>query len=407
MYALADRLRRELADGVERICVVTWTGGRLGHAADLPAGADAPTRAAGLGVSGLVKTVAKEWPQRSVRRIDLDPQEPTAAHAAALLPELLDPSGPSEVGHHAGQRLGRRFAPHELVAPDPTALEAADSLALDEQAVVLLTGGARGITARVAVVLAERYRCRLVLVGRSPAPAAAEAPAWADAHTDADLRAAILARGEARAPAEVERKLRRIKAERQMRETFASVRAAGSPLEYHAADVRDADAVRELMDDVYRRYGRLDVVLHGAGVNEDKLLRDKTRESFLRVYDTKVAGAHNLVRGLRADTRAVVFFSSVAGAFGNRGQADYAAANDALDDLARTLDGSITARVVSIGWGPWGGGGMVTPELERQYHQRGVGVIDPVDGVERLLNELTAGEHPQVVLMAAMPESMV
>ena len=104
--------------------------------------------------------------------------------------------------------------------------------------------------------------------------------------------------------------------------------------------------------------------------------------------------------------RAVVFFSSVAGAFGNRGQADYAAANDALDALARGLNEATAARVLSIGWGPWGGGGMVTPELQKQYQQRGVGIIDPEDGVQRLLNELAAGDHPQVVVMAASPDQM-
>ena len=329
---------------------------------------------------------------------DPDPSDP-ADHVSHLLAELLDGAGPSEVGYREQQRVGRRFAPHEL--------EDADSLALDADAVVLLTGGARGITAQVARGLAERYRCTLVLVGRSPAPEEAEDPAYAAAATEVALRQVVLARGECKAPADVERRVRKLVAARQMRETFAAIRAAGARFEYHAIDVRDAGAVGALLDEVYARHGRLDVLLHGAGVNEDKLLRDKTRESFLRVFDTKVVGAHNLVRGLREDTRAVVFFSSVAGAFGNRGQADYAAANDALDELAHALDDTLGARVLSIGWGPWGGGGMVTPELERQYAQRGVGIIDPSDGVQKLLNEIAAGEQPQVVLMAALPDAMV
>lgn len=407
LYELADQARRAFGAGVQQLLVVTWQGGRLGEVVDLAA------PGFGAGVSGLVKTIAKEFASARIRRIDLDPDAATdevsgpEGWAHKLLAELADPDGPTEVGYHGEQRVGRRFTLQELDGAEPTALPWG---ALDEDAVVLLTGGARGITARVAVGIAQRYRCSLVLVGRSPAPPESEDPATAAATTEADLRAALVrARPDARGPsvlADIERQMRRILAEREMRETFAAIRLAGARLAYHAIDVRDNDAVRELLTEVYATHGRLDVALHGAGVNEDKLLRDKTRESFLRVFDTKVQGAHNLVQSLRPDTRAVVFFSSVAGAFGNRGQVDYAAANDALDQLARGLDGTIATRVVSIGWGPWGGGGMVTPELERQYNKRGIGVIDPDEGVQRLIDELAHGRDPHLVVMAALPHQL-
>ena len=101
------------------------------------------------------------------------------------------------------------------------------------------------------------------------------------------------------------------------------------------------------------------------------------------------------------------FVSSVAGAYGNRGQTDYAAANATLDALARRLDARIAGRAVSINWGPWGGGGMVSPELERAYAAKGIALIDPEDGVQRLIDELERGEGSQVILMRAHPEQMV
>ncbi|HKA91086.1 MAG TPA: SDR family NAD(P)-dependent oxidoreductase, partial [Haliangiales bacterium] len=161
-----------------------------------------------------------------------------------------------------------------------------------------------------------------------------------------------------------------------------------------------------LIDDLYARHGRIDGVLHGAGVIEDKLLRDKTRDSFDRVFDTKVAGALVLAEKLRRDVKFVVFFSSVSGAFGNRGQADYAAANDALDKLALHLDRTLPGRVLSINWGPWGGTGMISPELEREYSRRGIGLIRPEEGVSRLLDELRRPGLAQVILMRAAPEAM-
>jgi NAD(P)-dependent dehydrogenase (short-subunit alcohol dehydrogenase family) len=100
-----------------------------------------------------------------------------------------------------------------------------------------------------------------------------------------------------------------------------------------------------------------------------------------------------------------VLFASVSGIFGNRGQVDYAAANDALADLARWLDSRTAARVVAIDWGPWAGGGMVGPELEREFARRGVGLLDGEDAVERMLDEIRSdAPEPEVVVMRARPE---
>lgn len=88
--------------------------------------------------------------------------------------------------------------------------------------------------------------------------------------------------------------------------------------------------------------------------------------------------------------------------YGNRGQTDYAAANDALDTLALTWADTFPGRVLSVDWGPWAAeaGGMVTPELERAYARRGVPLITPESGTAAFLAELAHGSDVQVVLMA-------
>jgi hypothetical protein len=116
----------------------------------------------------------------------------------------------------------------------------------------------------------------------------------------------------------------------------------------------------------------------------------------------RTSSALTLRRKLRDDVRFVAFFSSVSGAFGNRGQVDYAAANDALDKLAHHLAGTSRARVVSINWGPWGGVGMVSPELEREYARRGIGTIPPERGARKFVDELCRGKDAQVILAAGV-----
>ena len=211
-----------------------------------------------------------------------------------------------------------------------------------------------------------------------------------------------------RVPAEIESACSRVLADREIRQTLSALEDAGVKVSYHAADVTDPDAVAEVVRDIYARHGRLDGVVHGAGVIEDRLLADKTPDSFRRVFDTKVAGATALLGALRDDQPFVVLFTSVSGAFGNRGQVDYSAANDALSTWAWSLArrrGPGAGRVVAVDWGPWADTGMVSPELEREYAKRGVGLLDTEDAIGRLLAELARPDgEPEIVVARAAVE---
>jgi acyl transferase domain-containing protein/NAD(P)H-dependent flavin oxidoreductase YrpB (nitropropane dioxygenase family)/NAD(P)-dependent dehydrogenase (short-subunit alcohol dehydrogenase family)/acyl carrier protein len=384
------------------------TGGRGTTAAPSATGGPGGSARPGTGgEAGLLRSLSFEVPDRVVRHIAVDPSAAPDVIAALVLDEL-GRLGPLDVAHLAERRLTRAVT----VTERPTAPTPADvGPVLAPGSVVLLTGGARGITARFAEAFARAGAAQVELVGRTALPAAPE-PADLAAATDVRaLRAAALRGGHASTPAEVEALVRRLLAERQVRASLAAVEAAGAIATYHRADVRDPDAVRAVVADVYARHGRLDGVLHGAGVIEDRFLRDKTPESYARVYETKVAGARALLDAVRDDVGFVVLFGSVSGVFGNKGQVDYAAANDALDALAHDgAGGRLAGRVLSIDWGPWGGTGMVSDELAREYARRGVGLIDPTDGVTALWSELAArhagGRFPdaQVVVLRARPE---
>jgi acyl transferase domain-containing protein/NAD(P)H-dependent flavin oxidoreductase YrpB (nitropropane dioxygenase family) len=357
----------------------------------------------GAGMAGMLKTVAREWPEVKVNYIDLDIGESADALASYLEEELLAENPLTEVSYHEGGRHLLRAVASALPQKN-----AADQLLLDKNSVVMLTGGARGITAKLAVVLAQRYGCQLELAGRSPLPQGEEDAATQGATDLKALRQLLSRLHPELKPAEIEQRCSQILAAREIRNTFAQIKAAGGRVNYTALDVRDIDVFAAYIEDLYQRHGRLDGVIHGAGVVEDKLLRHKTAESFQRVFDTKVRGALMLHKLLRDDVRFVVFFSSVASAFGNKGQVDYATANDVLDKIAHALQLRVKGRVLSVNWGPWAGTGMVSAELEREYARKGIGLIPVEAGVNALLQELQFGkrEDTQVVFMCATPESM-
>lgn len=358
----------------------------------------------GAGLAGMIKSLAKEFPDVRAHWVDLDLSEPAADLAACLEMELLSEENDlTEVAYQTGERRCLQIVRSEL-----SLIQDIDKLELDDKSVVLLTGGARGITARIAMALARRFHCHFELVGRSAAPESEEEDASTRHALDRkSLRQAVIAKHPGMRPAEVEKICSQIQAERDMRDTFAQIRAVGGSVNYTQLDVRDIDTFTALIQSLYARHGRIDGVVHGAGIVEDKLTRHKTSESFQRVFDTKVRGALMLYKLIRDDVKFVVFFSSVAGAFGNRGQVDYASANDVLDKLAHALQARVQGRVLSVNWGPWADTGMVSAELEREYARKGIGLIPLQQGVDALLRELSFGrkEDTQVVLMCGTPDS--
>ncbi len=395
---LFTRARDALLAGAEVVIVAAPGSGHFGPATN------GTSATGGGGVGGLLKSLAKEWPERNVRAVHLAGDDDPEQLASHLLAELLAGDTLREVGYANGLRSVVRpiRAEHEVNGDTAT-------FSLDERSVVLVTGGARGITARVSEVLARRFQCRLELVGRSPLPEGEEDEWLAGADDLPSLRRVLVSRGELKEPAAIEAAAARILADREIRRSITAIEVAGSEVVYHAVDVRDDTAFGSVIDGIYERHGRLDGVVHGAGVIEDRLAREKTSESFERVYDTKVLAALTLAEKLRDDVRFVAFFSSVAGVFGNRGQTDYAAANDFLDKHAAVLNARLEGRVVAISWGPWANGGMVSTELARTYELQGVGLIDPAEGAESFLSELLYGHETdaQVILMRADPDRLL
>ena len=386
-------IRDAVLDGIGQLIVVTGSGGRFGRGHNV-------NGVAGVGLAGLTRTIAREFPDRRIRAVDVDPKEQPVHIAGYLLAELLTLDAPAAVGYAAGER----FTLRPCAAPlNPGA---AGELKLGRDSVVLLTGGARGITAQVAMGLARAGAGHLELVGRTPAPSGAEDPLTAAATDRMGLRR-VLAQAGGRTPAQIDAVTSQILAHREISATLARLSGAAISVCYSAVDVRDPAAVRDLVEGVYQRHGRLDGIVHGAGVLADRLLADKSAEEFTRVWATKVDGARALASAVRDDLRFLVLFGSVSGVFGNRGQVDYAAANDALDTLARIWAGRIRGRVVAVDWGPWAapddGTGMVSAEVQREYARRGIGLIEPADGVACLLAELAGGTDPQVMYMCGDP----
>ena len=357
-----------------------------------------PLPVAQAALVGMCKVVHREWPELWVKNIDLDRRMDPHMMLSLVAEEMECDDGLVEVGICENARW--RIA----LCDAPLGNEAANRLEMDGESVVLATGGAYGITAEVLKQLARAAAPKLVLVGRSrlPGPEPAALRDLADAGSLRRHLIEVMRREDPGVlPAQVENRVQRILKDRQMRANIAAMQAAGSAVEYHALDVRNHEEFGDFLDSVYARHGRLDGVIHAAGIIEDGLISRKTGESFARVFGTKVDPAVVLANKLRlADLRFLVFFSSISARFGNAGQVDYAAANEYLNKLATHLGGQTPGRVVAINWGPWEGG-MISDSLRRLYQSKGIHLISMEQGARFFVEELKRGRPGEPEVIAA------
>lgn len=349
---------------------------------------------------GLLKTVAAEWPGVSAKSLDFDHRLSAEEMASHILDELLHAGGQLEVGYPGGRRTVFRMvsSPLNVQTARPRITPAADW-------VVMVTGGAQGITAEVARVFAVPGM-KMIIVGRSPEPV--EEPAVTAGIEDVSaLRRLFMEQdknnGGALTPAKIEGKIQALFRRRAIGRNLHSLRQAGVEVEYAAVDVRDAEAFGALIAQIYSHHGRLDAVIHGAGVIEDKLLKDKSQDSFDRVFDTKVDSAFILSRYLQpASLKLLVLFSSIAGRCGNRGQADYAAANEVMNRFAWRMQRRSfpDTRVVAINWGPWATTGMASDAVNRQFKERGLIPIGTHAGCRFFMEEISYASMEEVEVIA-------
>jgi NAD(P)-dependent dehydrogenase (short-subunit alcohol dehydrogenase family) len=362
-------------------------------------GLSAPACPTSGALAGLAKTAREEWPEVACKALDLaraiQPVEPAAQR---IVDEFLT-DGPSEVGLSEDGKVRIELVP----LPREAVRSRSRSGVIDPGDVVVLSGGARGITAEVAVALAASCQPHLVLLGRTPQPE--PEPDWLTSLSDdAEIRRAIRDHAKLNgSPQAINEKLRLIQSQREVRRNLERIQAAGSRVSYYSLDVRNRAEVESVLRTVAGQAGPIRGLIHGAGVLADRRIEDLTDSQFAQVFDTKIEGlASSLAAVDRSALRFLVLFSSSTARFGRVGQVAYAAANELLNKWAqREVRDHPACRTISFNWGPWDGG-MVTESLKPMFQREGLGLIPLEDGARLLVEEIhRKGPRPVEIVVLA------
>jgi thioesterase domain-containing protein/NAD(P)-dependent dehydrogenase (short-subunit alcohol dehydrogenase family)/acyl carrier protein len=285
---------------------------------------------------GPCRVIPHEFPALRYRSIDVEGTFKDSSWRSEqlidrLAHELLAPTQDTVVAYRGVDRWVQDLASASLGGADGAAYP------VREGGVYLLTGGLGGLGLQVAEHLARSKPVNLVLTSRSGLPPRDTWATWLKERDESDP---------------VRKKI----------EAVLGLEAYGAEVLVGAADVTDRDGMRTLVEAVRDQFGRVNGVIHAAGVVDDDLLPLKDTEAAARVLAPKVEGTLILDEVLNDESGQsldfFVLFSSVSALVGLPGQVDYTAANAFLDAFAQRKQAVDGAPVVSINWSAWKEVGM-------------------------------------------------
>ncbi len=279
-------------------------------------------------VLGPAKVVSEEYPRVTCSVVDLALGGGDARLVVdAVRGEVLTP--------HAGAIVAVRGRHRWLQTQERYELSLKES-PLRSGGTYLITGGLGGIGLQLAGALARQHPMNLVLVARRALPERNAWEKWVAEH------------GEDEATSQVIREVVRVE-------------ALGATVLVLQADVADRGAMARALAEAKRCFGKLDGVLHCAGVADGALIQARSPESDEQVFAAKVNGTLVLDE-LLGDSRLdfVVLFSALATVLPPAGHVAYVAANAFLDAFAAWKHARGAGRTpwLSMAWDTWNRVGM-------------------------------------------------
>ncbi|MDY6967680.1 MAG: SDR family NAD(P)-dependent oxidoreductase, partial [Spirochaetota bacterium] len=403
LFIIAKAFNNDLAENAESgnafLVSATQMGGYQGFE---NFSAPDPT---GGGVVGITKSLNKELEKVLVKSIDFSINLKPSTISRSIYNEIQHGGNRVELGYSGTKRMV------PLISEKSIDINTEPKISFGNDSVFIITGGGYGITSEIAKEVAEKFKSTIVIISRTGLPSNIEEIASLDDSGLKDLKNRITdelkSSNERVTPVMIEKEYGKYTTAIEKYRNVKEMKELGAKsVEYFECDVSNYQLMSETINRIRDRFGRIDAIIHGAGLEQSKLLEDKNFEDFCRVFDVKADGCFNLIELTKNDNvRALMTFSSIAGRFGNIGQTDYSAANDLMSKyvqhVTKRFNGQMKA--VSIDWTGWQDVGMATRgSLLKIFEETGIELISLDEGVQRVREELLYGSDREVIIAGSL-----
>jgi 3-oxoacyl-[acyl-carrier protein] reductase len=188
-------------------------------------------------------------------------------------------------------------------------------------------------------------------------------------------------------------------------ETCATILAAGGRAEAFAQDVKNREAVDQLIDKIAEEWGRIDILVNNAGITRDTLLPRMTDAEWDDVIETNLRGTFLFTRAacrhmMRARYGRIINMASVSGLIGNAGQTNYSASKAGMIGMTRSLSKELASRNLTVNAVAPGFiesemtqrlGDSILDEVKKRIPARRIGLADDVAACVLFLASPAAG----------------
>ncbi|WPS89977.1 SDR family NAD(P)-dependent oxidoreductase [Brevibacillus halotolerans] len=314
------------------------------------------------GLIGLLKTAQLENPNVIGQVIESGEQD-----AVQILHKLKENQHSPQSDHIRYQDEKRLVAGVRRAEPTYSL----EKLPWKENGVYLITGGAGGLGLIFAEEIASsQKRATIILAGRSPLS------------LDKALH-------------------------------LKEIQESGSYVKYQQVDITKIEEVESLIQRIQKSFGRLDGIIHSAGIINDNFILKKNKQELGEVLAPKVSGLVHLDEATKhINLDIFVLFSSIVGYLGNAGQADYSTANAFMDAYARYRNELVMAKqrqghTVSINWPLWQEGGMRAGNEAEKQLMNSIGMLpmSTSTGISAFYQGIAVGES-QIMFMDGYLEQL-
>ncbi len=362
-----------------------------------------PSNPLGGVLSGFTKAYSRERASALAKTVDFQVTAKANFIAGCLIEETL--------GDRASLEVGRENDLRFTITLDEINDQSRGAVNFSASDVFLVSGGTGGITSVVIDDLAKRSKGQFFLLSRT---------SLVDLNpTDLDIlindpltyKSKLLkemsASGDKVTPIQLEARFSALERSAATLDLIKRIEGYGAKATYIKCDVADLTSVTNAISEVSKTVDHVDYFIHAAGLEKSRKIESKSLEEFHQVVDVKVNGFLKLFTALEKSNRtpkSVVFFSSIAGRFGNAGQPDYSAGNDFLSKMAMWLPSQYPSlQVISLDWGAWAEVGMASRgSIPLVMERAGIEMLKPGQASLVVGDQILAGSSGEIVVAGSL-----
>ncbi len=141
-------------------------------------------------------------------------------------------------------------------------------------------------------------------------------------------------------------------------------------IETYLLDVTDRESVKNTIESIFQRYGRIEVLVNNAGITRDALLVKMTEQDWDAVINVNLKGVFNMTQAvmpymMKTQKGSIINTSSIVGIYGNIGQTNYAASKGGIIAMTKTWAKELARKGAQIRVNAVAPGFIRTPMTEK------------------------------------------